>query len=287
MKKCCIVGNGFFRYGSMDMQIDELKRALTDLGAQVDVTYTDKVLAYITQKGAASTLGDYAFIVYLDKDVYISHLLEKCGYTLVNSADAIEVCDDKMKTHLSLAGVVPMPKTLASPLQFKRTEVQYITEIEKVVGYPIVVKEVFGSLGANVHLAENREQLKSIRNALLLKPHIYQEFIGSGGSDLRLIVIGGKVVACMRRVNENDFRSNVELGGRGENVTPTKRQIEYAERAAKAIKLDYCGIDILSDQTGDYVCEVNSNAFWRAVSEVSGVNVAKAYAKYLFDRFFN
>lgn len=287
MKKCCIVGNGFFRYGSMDMQIDELKRALTDLGAQVDVTYTDKVLAYITQKGVASTLGDYAFIVYLDKDVYISHLLEKCGYTLVNSADAIEICDDKMKTHLSLAGVVPMPKTLASPLQFKSTEDQYITEIEKVVDYPIVVKEVFGSLGANVHLAENREQLKSIRSALKLKPHIYQEFIGAGGSDLRLIVIGGKVVACMRRVNENDFRSNVELGGRGEKVTPTKRQIEYAERAAKAIKLDYCGIDILSDQTGDYVCEVNSNAFWRAVSEVSGVNVAKAYAKYLFDRFFN
>ncbi|MBR1890876.1 MAG: RimK family alpha-L-glutamate ligase, partial [Clostridia bacterium] len=186
-----------------------------------------------------------------------------------------------------LAGVVPAPKTLASPLQFKSTEDQYITEIEKVVDYPMVVKEVFGSLGANVHLAENREQLKSIRSALLLKPHIYQEFIGAGGSDLRLIVIGGKVVACMRRVNENDFRSNVELGGRGEKVTPTKIQIEYAERAAKAIKLDYCGIDILSDQTGDYVCEVNSNAFWRAVSEVSGVNVAKAYAKYLFDRFFN
>ena len=286
MKKCAIIFNGFCSYPSVLAQVDSLADRLMSLGVAVDKIKTDKILTALKSEGVVSYIGEYDFIVYLDKDAYISHSLEKCGYNLVNSAKAIELCDDKIKTHLALSGKVRMPETIFSPLMYQPADGDFYLQVEKEIGYPIVVKEVFGSMGKSVYLAKDKAALSSLCATLKDKPHLYQRFIGSGGMDTRIIVIGGEVVAAMRRINEKDFRSNIEAGGHGEKVTPTKTQIDIALTAASSLGLDYCGIDILSGADGDYLCEVNSNAFFAGITAVTGVDIASVYAKYLYKKYY-
>ena len=115
---------------------------------------------------------------------------------------------------------------------------------------------------------------------------IYQRFIGKGGRDIRVMVIGGKALAAMERRNENDFRSNIELGGVGVGIELSESVREIAEGAARTLGLDYCGVDVLSDGRSFYICEVNSNAFFKGFYAATGVNVAKEYASYLYNKFY-
>lgn len=287
MKKCAIVGNGYNVTEAVTMQIAQLKEELNNLGVYVDILYTDKILVCLNEEKPVSRIGKYDFIVYLDKDLYISHALEMCGYTLVNSAKAIEICDDKLKTYLQIAGKLPMPKTVSSPLIYAAEKDDFYLEIEKELCFPIVIKEVYGSMGNRVHLVGNSEELRVKREQLRSVPHLYQEFVGNFGQDLRVVVIGGKAVIAMQRYNKNDFRSNIELGGIGRPYVLNEKEKWLAEAAAKEIGLDYCGVDILSGDEKYYICEVNSNAFWKGISSVTGVNVAKLYAEYLYKKFFN
>ena len=98
-----------------------------------------------------------------------------------------------------------------------------------------------------------------------------------------MIVIGGKAVVGMLRKSKGDFRSNIELGGVGEKIQLPKAVIDLAEKVAKLLDLDYCGVDVLIGEDGYYICEVNSNAFFGGIENVTGVNVARAYAKYVTD----
>lgn len=286
MKKCAIIGNGYNVTEAVKMQIAQLKEELDNLGIVVDILYTDKIIVYLDGEEVNSVIGKYDFIVYLDKDYYISNMLEMCGYKLVNSAKAIEVCDDKIKTCLALAGKLPIPKTVSSPLIYSAGKDDFYSEAEKVLSFPIVVKEAYGSMGNRVHLVKNEEELISLRSRLMGVPHLYQQFAGEYGRDLRVIVIGGKAVAAMERKNENDFRSNLELGGKGFAHKLSDEERELAESAAKIIGLDYCGVDILHENGKYYICEVNSNAFWKGISAVTGINIAKLYARYLYNKFY-
>lgn len=266
-----------------------IQAELEELGVQCDLLRNDFVPAYLSGERSGGVRSDaasaYDFCVYLDKDCYCSRLLERTGLRLFNSAQAVEVCDDKMRTHLALAGIVPMPKTVAAPLCYTdRVPVckGFLDRTQQLLGYPVVVKECYGSLGKGVFLAHDRGELETLSAKLQKVPHLYQQFIAeSAGSDLRVIVIGGQAVAAMRRVSQGDFRSNAELGGRGEaaELTPACRQI--AERAAQALGLDYCGVDLLLSKDGPLLCEVNSNAFFGTFERVTGINVAGRYAEYI------
>lgn len=89
----------------------------------------------------------------------------------------------------------------------------------------------------------------------------------------------------MDRINESDFRSNIELGGRGEKAQLDGVLADMCVGVANCLGLDYCGIDVLTGKDGArYICEVNSNAFFAAAERVCGVNVAKAYAQYMLKK---
>lgn len=281
---CAIIKNGFYFGTSLEIQIWTLRAALEKRGVKTDVLTTDKVLCFIDEN-LKSSVGEYDFIVYLDKDPYLSVLLEKSGYKLVNSAKSIELCDDKMKTYIALYPYVRVPETIFSPLNYTEKTDEFFKEVEKFIPYPIVVKEVYGSMGRGVYLAKTQEQLKKLHKELNFKPHVFQEFIGKGGEDTRVIVIGGKAKAAMKRINEKDFRSNVELGGVGIKADVDGEEAKLAEKCAKILNLDYCGVDVLSDEKGLCVCEVNSNAFWNGIVKATGIDVAGAYADYLVSKF--
>lgn len=224
------------------------------------------------------------FCVYLDKDKYAGELLEQSGLRLFNRLESIAVCDDKMQTHIALSGL-PMPDTLAGPLCYMPDAAVSRELLEGVAGrfgFPLVVKECYGSLGKGVYKADDMTQLSEIAERVKCKPHLFQKFIaGSAGRDVRVIVIGGKVFSAMLRTSQNDFRSNVELGGKGEKFALDSEGVKLCETVAKRLNLDYCGIDLLFGEKGYLVCEVNSNAFFGGMERVTGLNVARAYAEHI------
>ena len=136
-------------------------------------------------------------------------------------------------------------------------------------------------MGKGVYKADSRDELRFIMNTLKMKPHFFERYISSSaGKDVRVIVVGDRAIACMQRRSAHDFRSNIELGGRGEKVELSREFEDIAIRAAKALGLVYAGVDILYGEGGKpVVCEVNSIAFFGEIERVSGINVARAYAE--------
>ena len=284
--KALIVVNAYIKNKSQISQAERIAEELAALGVSAEIKKNFN-LVDISENGVASL--DYAFCVFLDKDRVAARLLEKGGMRLFNSAAAIEVCDDKMLTNVALANCgFNIPDCIYAPLCYNAgSEVnrQFLNEVAQKLGFPLVAKTNYGSLGAGVSLVKDMDGLVEYERQNLTMPHFYQKFIDCGaGEDTRVIVIGGKAVCAMKRRNESDFRSNIELGGKGEKCTLSPEAEALACNAAAKLGLDYCGVDILTDKSGKlYVCEVNSNAFFAAAERVCGVNVAKAYARYMLE----
>lgn len=266
---------------------ERMSQELGQLGIALEKKTNAEVFSYLDTTG--NLVGEKLtadFVLYLDKDLYASYGLEHRGYRLFNRARAIELCDDKMRTHMALADKgIRMPKTISGPLNYSlNSSPDFVKEVERLLAYPLVAKENFGSLGAKVYLLKSHDDLVNFENVHRFAPRLYQEFIASSqGMDYRIIVVGGKFVAGMKRVNhQGDFRSNVALGGAGEKVTIPAEFIAMAEKAASILNLDYCGADVLIGPKGEPIlCEVNSNAFIEGIEKVTGVNVASAYARHI------
>jgi len=264
-----------------------MSQELNQLGIGLEKKTNSEIFSYLDSSG--DLVGENLpadFVLYLDKDLYASYGLEHRGYRLFNQARAIELCDDKMRTHMALADKgIWMPKTISGPLNYSlNSSPDFVKEVERLLPYPLVAKENYGSLGAKVYLLKSHNELIDFENVHRFAPRLYQEFIASSqGMDYRIIVVGGKFVAGMKRVNhQGDFRSNVALGGTGEKVKIPAEFITMAEKAASILGLDYCGADVLIGPKGEPIlCEVNSNAFIEGIEKVTGVNVASAYARHI------
>ena len=292
MKKGLILINAYSRLKSSLNGPQRLKEEFEKLQVTVDIKHNDFFAAEIDDLGNIKTkTAGYDFCIYLDKDKYISHMLEKGGLRLFNSHWAIEACDDKMLTSIILSDSgIPMPKTLSGLLCYDEQEeigAHILDSVENSLGYPLIVKTSYGSLGKGVYKADNRAELEKIAVELKCTPHLFQEYIkASAGRDIRVIVIGGKFVAAMIRKSNGDFRSNLELGGTAQPFDPPAEVIDLTERVAKLLKLDYCGIDVLFGEKGYYICEVNSNAFFGGIEKVTKINIAKAYAQYVLEQMY-
>ena len=276
-------GEKFIRQGVRIAE--ELKK----LGVDTDVLKNGEIWAKIDGKGNVDVrlAKTYGFVVYLDKDKYLGKLLERAGLRLYNSATAVEICDDKTLTYIALVEKnIPLVEMVPAPLCYTpnaKADEKFLKNIADTLGFPLVVKKSYGSFGAGVTLVKTWEELKKVAQEHLYTPHFYQRYIEeSAGKDIRVIVIGGKVVAAMERIaKDGEFRSNIELGGVGKAMDLPKVYQEVAENAAKALGLDYCGVDLLETKDGPILCEVNSNAFFEGLESTTGVNVAKAYAEYI------
>ena len=267
-------------------QANRLKDELFSLGISVSIVTDAFLRAQICENKIKATLSGVDFVIYLDKDKYQSEILESLGIKLFNSHKAVRVCDDKGTTYLSLLNKgLNIPKTIFGALCYNKDmpiDKAWAEQIAKNLGFPMIIKESFGSMGKGVHLAKNLDELLAVMESVKLKPHLFQEYVGEPGVDVRVIVIGGKAVCAMERRNDTDFRSNVAQGGYGKKITLTDEFKSSAEKCANILGLDYCGVDLLYGENGKpYVCEVNSNAFISGIEKVTGYNVAKAYAEHI------
>lgn len=281
MEKVIIVLNAYQRPGAQMEKAKRLKKELENLGAEVEIVRNFR-LADV--KGGAAISGYCCKCVFLDKDKSAAYLLEKAGCRLFNSARAMELCDDKMLTHAALCGAgINMPKTIYAPLCYypdAPVPEEFLKGVGESLGYPLVAKLCYGSLGAGVFLIEDFGALCAFESRYKLQAHLFQQFVVPAGTDVRCIVVAEKFLCAMKRTNEGDFRSNIELGGHGEKYEPDDDMIAMCERAAAVLGLDYCGIDVLIGEDGKkYLCEVNSNAFFAEAERVCGVNIAKKFAE--------
>ena len=267
-------------------QANRLKDELEKLGVSASIVTDAFLRAQICENKIKTSLSGVDFAIYLDKDKYQSEILESLGIKLFNSHKAVRVCDDKGTTYLALLNNgLNIPKTIFGALCYNKDmpiDKANAKQIAQSLGFPMIIKESFGSMGKGVHLAKNFDELLAVMESVKLKPHLFQEYVGEPGVDVRVIVIGGKAVCAMERRNDSDFRSNVAQGGYGKKTTLSDEFKSCAEKCASILGLDYCGVDLLYGKEGKpYVCEVNSNAFISGIEKVTGYNVAKAYAEHI------
>ena len=199
---------------------------------------------------------------------------EMQGVYPLNESVAIGRSRDKLRSMQLLArdGIgLPVTAFAHDP---KQTE-----EVLKVVGgAPVVIKLLEGTQGIGVVLADTQRSAKSVVEAFR-GAHVnilVQEFIKeAGGEDIRAFVVGGKVVAAMRRTGaEGEFRSNLHRGGSAKPIKITAEERSTAVRAAKAMGLNVCGVDMLRSNHGPVVMEVNSSPGLEGVEKATGIDVA-------------
>ncbi|MBR3383033.1 MAG: RimK family alpha-L-glutamate ligase [Clostridia bacterium] len=251
------------------------------LGAELSLFTNDELLP-VTGLGRDLLPFDpdaVDFVLFYDKDIRLAAQLEKRGMRLFNSSRAIELCDDKSLTHIALDGKADMPATYIAPFTYENigyTDLAFVGKMFDLLGAPLVIKEAFGSFGQQVYLAHDPEEACGILRRTGGRRVIFQQFIKqSAGRDLRLNVVGGRVIAAMERWSENgDFRANITLGGSMRPHTPTPEEERIALNAAEALGLDFCGVDLLIADGRPLLCEVNSNAHFKSIEECTGVNAA-------------
>ena len=200
---------------------------------------------------------------------------ERMDIPVINSSDAIDNVKDKLYTHQILAQSnldIPNTMLLKHPID--------IDFVEKNIGFPVIVKKISGSYGRGVFLCEDKKQLNQLVTMAELTKKSYdiiiQEFIkDTWGKDLRVFVVNDKVVGCMmRQATDDDFRANITRGGEGFPYE-VNEQIEWlSAESSKALKLDIAGVDLLFQNGGYKICEVNSNPGVEGMETCTKKNIA-------------
>ncbi|MDC7217905.1 MAG: 30S ribosomal protein S6--L-glutamate ligase [Spirochaetales bacterium] len=206
---------------------------------------------------------------------------EMMGVYCVNESVAITRSRDKLRSLQLLAR-----KGIGLPVTAFAHSTQYTEDlIDSVGGAPLVIKLLEGTQGKGVVLAETRATAASIIEAFKgLKANILvQEYISeAAGSDIRCLVVGGKVIASMKRQGpEGDFRSNLHQGGSATQVKITPEERSTAVRSAKIMGLGFCGVDILRSNHGPVVMEVNSSPGLEGIETTTEIDVAGRLIDYI------
>ncbi len=199
---------------------------------------------------------------------------EMMGVYCLNESVAISRSRDKLRSLQLLAR-----KGIGLPVTGFANSTKFTHDLIEIVGgAPLVVKLLEGTQGIGVVLAENFQAAESVIQAFqgLHANILVQEYIQEAkGSDIRCLVIGGKVVAAMmRKAKDGDFRSNLHRGGEAKSVKITPEERSTAVRAAKIMGLNVCGVDVLRSNHGPVVLEVNSSPGLEGIENATSVDIA-------------
>lgn len=282
-----------YNAGLISKKFTEMNRWYEQAGQSINMEVTSikntEVYAFIkeNQLFVDGQKNNPDFVLFLDKDIRLADQFERLGIPVFNSKETIDICDNKITMYQILAQHnLPIPNTIFAPMIFPgnvEADAAFLDFIEKELSYPMIVKEAYGSFGAQVYLVENRKELEEKNRDLLHIPHLYQTLIESSvGRDIRIHIVGDKVVASMMRSSIEDFRANVTNGGKMEAVDPSESFKKLAIQASLATGADFSGVDLLFGENGEpIICEVNSNAHIKNIFDCTGVDVTKDILQYI------
>ena len=206
---------------------------------------------------------------------------EAQGSFTTASSLAINRSRDKLRAYQVLAKAgVEIPKTV-----FARESASFEDIVALAGGAPLIIKVARGTHGNGVVLAETPKAAKAVMQAFYVEGvnFLVQEFVKeSAGTDIRALVVGGRVVASvMRQSLDGDFRSNTHQGGEGVPVKLTDEERKTAIKAARAMGLPICGVDMMRSERGPLVLEVNSSASIMTPERITKRNVAEKIIEYI------
>jgi ribosomal protein S6--L-glutamate ligase len=218
--------------------------------------------------------------------LFVIRFLEEQGVPLVNGYEALLRAKNKLTStfYLQKAGLAVLPTWVVED------EAEAMS-LAKQIGFPIVLKSAYGTFGHAVQKVDDLEALKPMLdffwNSESTPPLLLQPFVSEAkGKDHRLFVVGNKVVAAMERsAAKGEFRSNVEQGGETGVFIPSGEEVDLAVKATRVLGLDYSGVDIIETSSGPAVLEVNGNPGFKALEEVTGVDVAALLIELAVSRF--
>lgn len=296
MEKVLIIVNGYSDNPNNAYKAKRLVEEFNHHMIQADIVSALDLVPYVNGTDIRiDGIEDYALAIDLDKDSYLADCIEMLRIPLCNSAKSLHLSDDKMTSIIYLKGKgIPCPLTIPSPLCYiKEPEEKrirfFLSKVTAGLSFPLVYKANHGSMGKQVKLIHDGDELYRTEKENLGIPHLYEEFLKRNqGHDYRIMVIGKEVVACMERINDKDFRSNIALGGYGVDVTETLDQEfkELAIKATEALSLDYAGIDVaISDDGKPMFLEANGNAFFTEIEKVTGINITGKLVDYLIGKY--
>lgn len=200
-------------------------------------------------------------------------------YTTTSSIALVRARDKLRSNQLLAKAGVGIPKTV-----FARETADPEDVINQAGGVPLIIKVARGTHGKGVVLAETKKAAEAVMQAFYVEGvnFLVQEFVReSAGTDIRAFVVGGKVVASMQRQSlDDDFRSNLHQGGEGTAIKLTDEERKIAQKAAKAMGLPICGVDMMRSDRGPLVLEVNASPGF-GIEKVTGRNVAAKIIEYV------
>lgn len=289
--KIAILSNGNANYSTK-----RLKEVAEARGHEVDVikykncyVSIEKKNPAVYYKGKEIDLKQYEAIIprianYMTRyGTAVVRQLEREGIFTTASAIAIQRSRDKLRSSqiLSKAGV-EIPRTVIS-----RNSTDIDGMLELLGGAPVIIKLAASTHGNGVVLAESKKAAKSVLQAFYLRNEdgtnvMLQEYIKeSAGTDIRALVVGGRVVASMKRQSlDDDFRSNLHKGGSGSIVKLTDEERRTAVKAARALGLSVCGVDMMRSERGPLVLEVNASPGF-GIEKITNRDVAKPIIEYI------
>lgn len=210
----------------------------------------------------------------------VLHGLEEHRVPIVNNPDAIEVTADKYRilSLLRLNGL-PIPESIVT-----ENVIDASRSFAKLGG-DVLVKPVFGSRGIGISRIKDRDLASRIFRTLRFYRHVLllQKFIPHGTTDIRAFIVGGRVIAAMRRRGVT-WRTNISQGARPEPLKISNGIEELALKAAEALGCEIAGVDLLEGPEGIKILEVNSQPGWRGLQSVTKMDIAGEIAKYMISK---
>lgn len=285
--KIAILSNGSANYTTK-----RLKEVAKERGHEVKtISYTkcyvaiDKDTPIIRYKG--QSLDAFDAVIpriaqsYTKYGTAVVRQFEATGAFSTASSIAINRSRDKLRAYQVLAKAgVPIPRTV-----FARETASFEDVAEMAGGTPLIIKVARGTHGNGVVLAETPKAAKAVMQAFYVEGvnFLVQEFVKeSAGVDIRVLVVGGRVVASVKRQSlDGDFRSNTHQGGTGVPVKLTEEERKTATKAAKAMGLPICGVDMMRSERGPLVLEVNSSASIKTPELITKRDIATKIIEYI------
>lgn len=246
-----------------------------------------KSLIFDTESSKSdSRFGDIVLqrVISYNRGLHLTYCLEHIGLSVINSFSVSEICGNKLITSLILKkNNVPTPKTTFA------FSTESARECMKKLGYPLVVKPIIGSWGRGVYqikdqsMAEMMLDSRQENDNSFSRIYYFQELIDRPLRDIRCIVIGDQIVASVFRYSaENEWRTNVAVGGRTEVAPLTSELQEIVLKASNAVGGGILGVDLMEDKERGYlVHEVNNTVEFRGASAVCKSDIAGAMTDYL------
>lgn len=286
MKSCWIIYNGSLVNEKFVDQANLMAEAVTKFNITPIIKKNNDILIDLS-----INIGEKPdFVIMFDKDILLGSYLKAQGIPVFNDPDVIERCDNKAKQYVTLAAAgIPMPTTIVGPKiypNFSIADSGYVERVIETLGLPLVMKEAHGSFGMKVYLLHTKQEVQEKVEQLAGVDFVFQKYIASSfGRDIRVNVVGGKVVAAMYRESKTDFRANITNGGTAYKIELTPAQIDLALQAAAVLGAEYAGVDLLFDaHEQPLVCEVNAAAHIRNIYNVTGGNVGEALIAYILEK---